>query len=189
MPSLYYGMVKQDGVPQDEKTVRQTATPVDVSAPPAMQTDMPEMGELETDTNPTLGMAPRQMASAWHEGVKSVPQEELDAVASGTDANAIVNRQVSSSGFAASREAAGQSNKNLSYAVGIEPVGDLRPGGKFGNEYFVRDKREVQEGMESYMTPPPGYDVSTRALVNEAGKEKAMKASNPYTIFWENYRG
>lgn len=189
MPSLYYGLVSETGVPQDEKTVRSTATPVDHNAPPAMQTDMPEMGELETDPNPDLGLASRQMASNWREGARGVAGTVMDKVTGGTANNAIVNEQVSSSGFSANQEASGVSNKNLSYAIGIEPVGDLRPGGKMGNEYFVRDAREAQAGMGDYMTPPPGYDVSTRALVDQAGKERANQASNPYTVFWEQYRG
>lgn len=189
MPSLYYGLLRQTNVPQDEKTVRNTATPVDPGAPPAMQDDMPEMNELETDPNPSLGMAPRQMASKWMEGKRGVSSEEMMAVADGTDNNAIINRQVSTAGFAASREAAGQSNKNLSYAVGIEPVRDLAPGGKMGNEYFVRHERDVQDPMGSYMTPPPGYDVSTREIVDQAGKERAKAASNPYAVWWDNISG
>lgn len=189
MASLYYGLVSATGVPADEKTVRSTATPVDINAPAAMQDDMPEMGEVETDPNPDLGMSTRQMASNWHEGVEGVSPVVLQAVAAGTDNNGIVNRQVSSSGLAASQEASGRSNRNLSYAVGIEPVGDLREGGKFGNEYFQRADRDVQAGMGSFMTPPPGYDVSTREIVDQAGKQRSVAAANPYTLFWDNYRG
>lgn len=189
MVSLYYGLATQTGVPADEATVRSTATPVDINAPAAMQDDMPEMGEVETDPNPNLGLSSRQMASAWHQGVTGVTPLEMAKVSAGTDNNSIINSQVSSSGLAASQEAAGQSNPNLSYAVGIEPVGDLRDGGKMGNEYFVRNERDVQQGMGDFMTKPPGYDVSTRAIVDATGKERAAKASNPYSVWWGNYSG
>src|ERR1700750_839811 len=107
MTSLYYGMLVQAGVPADEKTVRSTATPAETDAPPAVQDDQPEMGEVETDPNPNLGMTPRQLASDWHEGQRGVDDKEIMRVAAGTDNNAIINRQVSTAGLAPSLEAAG----------------------------------------------------------------------------------
>lgn len=185
MTSLFMGHLVTTGVPADESVVRNTATPVNLSAPPAMQEDMPEMGEVETDPNPDLGMVTRQLASHWIEGTRGVSSTVIGEVSDGTAHNAIINQQVSSSGFSAGREASGQSDKNLSYAVGIEAVGDLRDGGKMGNQFFVRNERNIQDGMRSEMTVPPGYDTSNRGEVLASGKDKARKAAqSPYDIFW-----
>lgn len=185
MTSLFMGHLVTDGVPADEKVVRNTATPVNPSAPPAMQEDMPEMSEVETDPNPDLGMATRQLASRWFEGRKGVTAEVIGEVSDGTAHNAIINGQVSSSGTAAAREASGTSARNLSYAIGIEPVGDLRDGGKMGNQYFERNPRNIQDGMRSEMSTPPGYDTSNRGEVLASGKSNARTASrSAYDVFW-----
>jgi hypothetical protein len=185
MTSLFMGALVRSGVPADEAVVRNTAIPVDHDAPAAMQTDMPEMGEVETDPNPNLGMDPRQMSSKWTEGTRDTPAWIPEAEA-GTEQAAIINRQVASSGTAAAREQAGLTNKNLSYAIGIEPVGDLRDGGKMGNTYFVRHDRPVQDGMGNYMTPANGQDRKTVGQVAAAGKQNARDAAEAaaYTAFW-----
>jgi len=185
MTSLIYGAVSASGVPADEKTVRSTTAPVDVTAPPAAQDHTPERGLIETDTNPQLGMVNRQLASPWTEGVRDVPAwiPEVDA---GTDHNAIVNRQVSSSGTAAQREASGVTNKNLSYAIGIEPVADRVSNGSFGEQYFVRNERNIQATMNNEMSVPPGYDVANRGEITALGKTDARNASMAgiYDTFW-----
>ncbi len=187
MTSILFGQMQTEtGVPADEKVVRNTATPVTVDAPPAMADDMPEQQEIETDPNPTLGMSSRQVASAWHEGQSATPQ--TDTVAIQTEANQSVNRRIPTSGTAAAREASGQTHRNLSYAVGIEPVQDLSgDNAKMGNTYFVREDRPVQEGSGDYMTVPPGMgNPGTQENVMEAGKEGARAAANAsvYDMFW-----
>jgi hypothetical protein len=185
MTSLFMGALVRTGVPADEAVVRNTATPVDHDAPAAMQDDMPMMGEVETDSNPNLGMESRQLASKWTEGRRDAP-DWIPTVATQDESNQIVNRQVSTSGTAAAREAAGVTNKNLSYAVGIEPVGDLTEGGKMGNTYFVRHDRPIQDGMGNYMTPANGGDRKTIGQVAQAGKQNARDAAEAaaYTAFW-----
>lgn len=186
MTSIMFGQLSSIGVPADEKVVRNTATPVDDNAPAAMQDDMPEMSEVETDPNPDLGMVNRQLASKWVQPEKTPPVHKWQV---DTDIyhNEIVDRQVSSSGTAAAREASGQwGHGTAAYAVGIEPVGDLRDGGKMGNEYFKFDERPVQEGAGNYMTQANGLDRAAIGSADAAGKRNARQAAiaAQYDLFW-----
>jgi hypothetical protein len=188
MTSLFFGQLNTVGVPADEKVVRSTTAVVQVDAPPAMQDDMPMQSEVETDPNPLLGLTSRQLASKWIEGEQFVPEIQLNELARADDHNGVIDRQVSSSGTAASREAAGQwGHGTASAAIGIEPVGDLRDGGRFGNEYFERNRRDIQAGMGSYMSPAAGTaDQTTKGSVAALGKDSARKAAMAglYDTFW-----
>lgn len=185
MTSLFMGQLVGTGVPADEAVVRSTATPVEPDAPAAMQTDMPEPNEVETDHNPNLGMVNRTLASHWSEGHRGTPAwiPEVDAVSASFD---VIDQQVGTSGTAAGREEAGLTNKNLSYAVGIEPVGDLVDGHKMGNQYFERNERPIQDTMDSMMTTPNGLDRNTIGKVAQAGKLDARAAAigAQYNMFW-----
>lgn len=186
MPSIMFGQLSTIGVPASEEVVRTTATPVDINAPAAMQEDMPEMSEVETDPNPDLGMVNRQLASQWVDSEQYPPIHKWQVDAD-EEHNAIVDRQVSSSGTAAAREAAGVwGHGTAAYAVGIEPVGDLRDGGKMGNQYFVRDSRSVQATMDDSMSNAIGPDRSTIADVAATGKVNARKAQQAslYAEYW-----
>lgn len=186
MTSLYFGLLR-DGVPAEEKTVRSTTEPYDRDAPAAQQDSMPDFQELPTDPNPNLGMVNRQLGSHWIQGIRNAPfwRKKVDDA---TEYNATVNRQVSSSGTAAAREASGEwGHPSLSYAVGIEPVSDLRDGGKMGNEYFKTVDKDIQETSDnSMMSVPPGYDQSVNARVSAEGKALSRKASQAslYDSFW-----
>lgn len=186
MTSLLYGAVSTGGVPADEKIVRMTTAPVTPDAPPAMADTAPDHNEVETDPNPLLGLATRQVASTWHEGKQFTPSW-IPAVDSADNHNAIIDRQVSSSGTAASREASGTfGHGTLSYAEGIEAVGDLRDGGKFGNEYFKTHERPVQDTAGDYMSRPPGTDTDTVNRVAAAGKSAARTSTAAaYQTMWE----
>src|SRR3954465_8893937 len=105
MASLFLGFVNYGGVPADEKTVRNTATPVDMNKPAAMMEDQPTMSEVETDSDPNLGMDPRQLASKWNEGKAGSPAW-IPTTAEQNESNQIINRQVATSGTAAARESA-----------------------------------------------------------------------------------
>lgn len=184
MTSLFLGFVNYGGVPADERVVRNTATPVNMDKPAAMADDMPEMGEVNTDSDPNLGMDPRQLASKWSEG-KTASPAWIPTVSEQVESNQIINRQVSTSGTAASREAAGIVNPNLSYAIGIEPVGDLRDGGKFAEDYFKTHDKDIQSTMGNEMSIAPGYDQSTTAQVAANGKQNARTASGAlYAAYW-----
>jgi hypothetical protein len=181
--NLLWGQIGNYSPPQDEKVVRNTTAPYDLNKPAAMSDDMPTQGEYESDSDPNLGMATRQLASKWHEGEKDVPFQ-IPRVDSVTASQAAINSQVSSSGTAAQREAAGVVNRNLSYAVGIEPVQGLT-GGAFGNEYFVRNERGVQATSDNTMMLP-APDNENSGDVSAAGKANARKAAmaGMYTAFW-----
>jgi hypothetical protein len=186
MTNILFGTISEAGVPADEVVVRSTAEPVIMDKPAAMMDDMPEQGEIETDSDPNLGLASRQMASKWVEGEQSVPawKGEVDDQA---QHNYIVDRQVSSSGTAAAREAAGMwGHGTASYAVGIEPVSDLVDGHKMGNEYFVREPRPVQATMDDSMSNGIGPDRNTVGAVMATGKDNAREAAvaNMYNVFW-----
>ena len=181
MVSLFLGSVNWSGVPADEKVVRSTTQPVYLDKPAAMADDMPVQQEYDSDSDPALGMNTRQLASHWVEGEAGTPpyihNEDLTA------SQASINRQVASSGTAASREEAGKVRPPLSYAVGIEPVSDLN-GAKFGNEYFVREPRDIQETMDAQMTIPP--DHQNNAQLSQQGKDNARDAATAglYRAFW-----
>lgn len=186
MTSLFFGQLNGIGVPADEKVVRNTATPVEQDAPAAMQTDAPMPQEVETDPNPDLGMVNRQLASHWTEGSKILPTWDWQ-VAETTTSTEIINSQVSTSGSAASREEAGQTHKNLSYAIGIEPVDGLIDGHAMTNNYFERDKRNVQDTQTPSMTVPPGMgDPGLLENVAAGGKANARIAaeSSIYNNWW-----
>ena len=187
MTSIMFGQMQTElGVPADEKVVRRTAVPVDVNAPAAEADDMPEQQEIETDPNPDLGMSTRQLASHWIEGQSATVHRGAYDDQKGS--NQVIADQVASSGTAAAREMAGRTHKNLSYAVGIEPVSDLAdPNHKMGNTYFVRNDRDVQQGMGDYMTVPPGMgNPGVQENLSQAGKDAARQAtqSSVYNAFW-----
>jgi len=185
MPNLLFGLVGNTGVPVDEKVVRSTATPVDDTAPPAVEDNPPDFNEIpQTDPNPNLGMVNRQTASHWVEGEQYAPFWGAE-VAEQVEHNLIIDRQVSTSGTAAAREAAGQfGHGTASYAVGIEPVEDLRDGGQLGNEYLAVGKPDIQETAGSYMTTPPGYDQGITSKVNETGKANSRERFSAYDAWW-----
>lgn len=183
--NLQFGLLTQ-GVPADEKVVRNTAVPVDPDAPAAMQQDQPQQQEVETDHNPNLGMVNRQLASKWFPSIKFPPfwKPSVDDQA---QHNLIIDRQVSTSGTAAAREAAGEfGHGTAAYAVGIEPVGDLQDGHKMGNEYFKANEKNIQSTMGDVMTTPPGTDQGTKGAVAGMGKVYARQAATAglYNAFW-----
>lgn len=190
MTSLYFGMLR-DGVPADEKVVRSTTEVYERDAPAAMQENPPEFQEVETDDNPNLGMVNRQLASVWTPSQKSIPPW-LAETDSQTEHNAIVDRQVATSGTAAAREARGEwGHGTMAYAIGIEPVGDLRDGGKMSNEYFVRTDRDIQETSDNtMMSVPPGYDQSVKGRVAAEGKVGARESAqaSAYDTYWNEGR-
>lgn len=175
MTSLLYGAVGNYPVPADENVVRMTTAPVTPDAPAAMADDAPVMQEVETDSNPLLGMATRQVASTWHSSEKYSPEWAEQATARH---NEIVNEKVATSGTAAARELAGEfGHGTMAYAVGIEPVNGLTDGARFGNEYFATVAKDIQPTAGDYMTPIAS-DADTSARVSSAGKAASRDSSN-----------
>jgi hypothetical protein len=189
--NLLFGQMGNNGVPADERVVRNTATPVLQDAPPAVQPEAPVWNEpIESDQNPNLGLVNRTLASHWVEGEQYAPFWST-SVDDQWQHNNIVDRQVSSSGTAAAREAAGHfGHGTASYAVGIEPVQTLQGSGGFGNEYLSAGKPPIQGPAGNYMSVPPGYDGIVTQDVMATGKVAARQANqgdtgpNIYDLFW-----
>ncbi len=180
MTNLFFGHLSNTPVPADENVVRMTTAPVEMDAPAAVQDDTPEFNKYESDPNPHLGMATRTLASDWHEGEQFTPSWK-ETVDNNHNLNDIVNRQVSSSGYAAQQEAAGRwGHGTASYAVGIEPVHDL-DGGQFGNEYFEANAQGANESAGNYMQPATS-DGITRGVASSAARENQREASQAALI-------
>ncbi len=176
MTSLLFGTIRDSTPPADEAIVRSNTYVVRNDSPAAAAQGAPEWNEQETDPNPDLGMVNRQVASFWHQPEQSVPFNQ-GLVDSADEHNAIVDRQISTSGTAAAREAGGQwGHGTAAYAIGIEPVSDLRDGGKMGNDYFMANDRPIQDGAGNYMTPALGADGDTSGGVAAYGKDAARDA-------------
>lgn len=188
MTSLLYGAVGTYPVPADENIVRMPTAVVTPDAPPAMADAAPDPQEVETDSNPLLGLATRQVASTWHPSVKTAP---FWADIANAPHDAIVNDRIASSGTAAQRETAGQfGHGTMAYAEGIEAVADLRDGGKMGNEYFMAHRRTPQESAGNYMTPTPNSDSDTTNRVNSVAKDAIRQATaDAYRTMWGNLHG
>lgn len=183
MPSLYYGIIR-DETPLDENTGRRTTDKVYHDKPAAeMPAGSPDPQEVVTDSDPNLGFVNRQLAPDWHQPEKYTPFWIPD-VDRQDEHNAIIDRQVSTSGTAAQREASGQyGHGTAAHAIGIEPVFDLGDEAhKMGNEYFDASKPPAQHTMGSVMSVPPGYDAGQRGAVMGEGKENAATAKQSSTI-------
>lgn len=190
MPSMLFGLMR-DGVPADENVVRSTTAIVEKDAPPAELSSPPDTNETKTDPNPHLGLANRQLSGDWREPEQYSPFWAA-AVDNNHNYNDVVNRQVSSSGTAAQREVAGQFGHGTAPAsFALEPTGDLRDGGRMGNEYFMAEERPVQSTADASMSIPPGTDSDTRGAVIAAGKENARKAAEAaqYATFYRSIAG
>lgn len=187
MTSLLYGAVGAYPVPADENVVRMTTAPVTPDAPPAMADSAPDPQEVETDSNPLLGLASRQLASTWHAPQKGAPEWSERATATH---DALVNERIASSGTAAQREASGQfGHGTLAYAEGIEAVGDLRDGGRMGNEYFMTEPKNIQPTAGNYMTAPLGSDADTTARVAGVAQFATREATIAgYRNMWDGFQ-
>lgn len=192
MTSLFMGTINTQGVPADENTVRNTATPVESDAPSAEAPSAPDTNELETDRNPNLGMVGRQLGSHFVESQQYPPFWRGDVDDSHL-LNDRINAQVSTSGTAAQREAAGQfGHGTMQVAEGIEPVFDLaNDAHKMGNTYFKANDPDIQSSAGNYMSVPPGYDYTMPANDAAIGKTASRQAQQSalYDAFWLNQQG
>lgn len=186
--NMFYGVLSSSGVPADEQEVRATTETIDVAEPAAVMQEAPTTGKLETDSgNGISGIHNHQLASQWIAGEKFVPSWIGKAESDATN-SVIIDGQVATSGTAAAREASGQfGHGSMSYAVGIEPVQGLSPGGVFGENYFAVDKPAIQSTMGSYMSQPPGYDKQVTALVSDTTKRNARYAQQ--ATLYANFLG
>ncbi len=149
MVSLIFGAIGT--VDPDQDVVRRTNAPVNPDKSAAVSVSDPQPNIAVSDPDAALGMGQRQLASHYHPSVKYAPAWAPAATA---EHDAIIDRQVATSGTAAAREMVGQfGHGTMSYAVGIEPT--IRDGMAFGNEYFAADRPEAQfEAGEDGVKPP-----------------------------------
>ena len=105
------------------------------------------------------------------------------------DYNGIINRQVSTSGTAAAKEATGQwGHGTLKIVEGIEPT--IRDGGALGSHYFRTHERPLA-GSASYMTPAQASDPVTTAAAQAGAETNARSAVNKsmYALMYANLQG
>lgn len=177
MTSLLMSTMFGNSIPADEKTIRNQATPVDVEKPAAMLDHMPQQDEMATDPDQQIGFAPHQLGSFWHEGQPVDTAARVMPTAQVTESTRIINEQVSTSGTAAQRELQGRAHRDLSYAVGIEPVQGLTENGQFGETYFKTHPRDIQDGAGKFMTAAPGYDLGQVNQDIATGKVTSRQAT------------
>lgn len=143
MPSLFFGMVANASPPADENTVRRSTWPVDDASPATVDHD-PDWNEVTVDGDPNLGIVNRSVSGDHNPSEQYAAWWASGAQHRGSDGIKEVNDQISSSGTAAAREAAGiQGHGTMEHSVSIEPV--IRDGGALSNEYFEAIKPPVQD--------------------------------------------
>lgn len=162
----------QTSIPQSEDEVRNTTEPIRADSP-AEDRAAPNWNEFRTDetgqvTGPT---AARMLASDTKDSVQYEPWWTQLAQ---QNHNELIDNQVSSSGTAAAREAAGiQGHGTAQYAIGIEPV--IREGAAFGSDYFTAYEAGANPLAGAYMTPVD-IDNSGRAAVASHAQQNAREA-------------
>lgn len=188
MSTLLYSHLRE-GTPSTHDEVRRNTQPVQADAPPAELDHAPDFNEVNTDSNPEVGMGGRQLASDWHEPEATPPFWAGEASA---PHNAIVNDKIASSGTAAAREASGQfGHGTAAYALGIEPT--IRDGMTFGQDYFTANERD---GFNPNSSRVDGVQPSTAnsddtMAVAAYGKDAARDAgaAASYTAFYAQIAG
>lgn len=184
MAGLIFGYLRGP-VPSSEMEVRSTVTAVDNDAPSAVADHAPDFNEHLTDPDTEGGLTPHQLGSyvvpseqyaPWHSG------------AANAEHNEIVNRQVSTSGTAAAREAAGEwGHGTMHVQEGIEPT--IRDLPQMGNSYFAADQPDIQQPMGDYMTPSRAADPEFLASVQSTGNANSRQAASPYAAYLREMMG
>jgi hypothetical protein len=176
MSSILIHAVTQTTSDQSLKEATSTVEPVRNDGTTAELQHAPEFNEINTDSSGELvGLSPRVVGSDTHDIDKYAPWWADFAT---ENHNEIIDNQVASSGTAAKRELAGQQGHGtMQYAIGIEPV--IRPGAEFGNDYFLSNPTQIQEGAGNYMAPMWGdqwvnavnarnAEINSRAAANDS---------------------
>jgi hypothetical protein len=160
--------------PLTEEQVRSTVEPIRDDGEKAEAQHAPEWNELDTDESDELvGLSPRVVGSDVHDSKQYAPWW---ADMASDPHNIIVDRQVASSGTAAAREMQGeQGHGTMEYEVGIEPA--IRAGAAFGNDYFLSNPAQIQEGAGAYMTPL-GDDNFANAIAQSNATRNSRTAYN-----------
>lgn len=150
----------------DPAEPRSTVTVVQADAPPSEAPHAPDINETFSDPHTEGGLTTRQVASHVIPRERYVPHIG-DA---NEDHNAIIDRQISTSGTAAAREAAGEwGHGTLQITEGIEPA----IGEPYGGDYFVAERPEFPA---SQMSPAAATDPATNAAAQAGAVENARAA-------------
>ena len=138
--------------------------------PAAVEQYAPEYNDAHTDPDTDGGLTPHKLASHVIPSERYVP----NLGNADTDFAAPINDQVSSSGTAAAREAAGiWGHGTMKVVEGIEPV--IRDGDQLGNDYFTTWDRP-NAGSAAFMTPSASADPATVAQSQATGTANARAA-------------
>jgi hypothetical protein len=189
-----FGQLQDAEIPIDENAVRQTATPVDDGRVPAEISNAPEFNEFDTDSEEAVGMSTRGVSGDYTPIEKFSPSwaDEVDAA---DQHNRIVDVQVSSSGTAAKREAAGEyGHGTMAVTRSIEPV--IRDGGAMGNDYFAANDPDIQSSMtrETGIQPDsqgygPGREVTGNVAAYGKTASRDASAAASYSAFFAAVTG
>jgi hypothetical protein len=185
MSTLLYG-VQRTETPSDIEHVRTTVTVVEDDAAPAMQAHAPDWNEYDTDPDTGGGLTARQLGSHVVPSSRYVP-----AIGNANeDLNGIVDRQVSTSGTAAAREASGQwGHGTMQVIEGIEPA--IVDGQAFGETYFKAHPRPDNPNGGDYMSPAQTSDPATIAAAQATGENLSRSAvqASIYSAFYAAQTG
>jgi hypothetical protein len=171
--------------PVDEADVRSTVTVVENDAPPSVAAAGPDTNELIADPYTEGGLTTHQVASHVERSVKAVP----DFGNANADPNSIVNRQVSTSGTAAAREAAGIcGHGSMKIVDGIEDV--ITEGSILGSDYFTAHPLDANP-TDNYMSPSQSTDPMSSAAAHATAVRNAQKAqeASMYNAWWVEMNG
>jgi hypothetical protein len=171
-------------VPTDPNEVRSTITRVDDTDPPAVQEHTPDWNETATDPDTLGGLTPRQLASHVIPSDRYVPNVGASAQ---DEHNAIVNRQVSTSGVAPAKEATGEwGHGTLKIVEGIEPV---LHDAALGSDYFTGHER--QAANIDGLTPAQSADPETTGAAQQQANAAARRAAQAsmYSAYLSNMTG
>ena len=185
MSTLLYAQ-NRTPAPADEALVRSTTDVVQHDEAPATQEHPTDFNETFTDPVTDGGLTSRQLSSHVVPSARFVPNVDASAQ---DDHNGIINRQVSSSGTAAAKEATGQwGHGTLQIVEGIEPT--IRDGGALGAHYFRTHERPLA-GSGSYMTPAQASDPATTASAQQGAETnaRAAVAQSMYGQMYANLQG
>lgn len=186
---LSYGQnPEREPLESDAEKVRSTITVVDDSQPASVADDRPSFNRTETDPETEGGLTPHQVAPFVTPSERYVNPMLAEA---NIDHNRIVNDQVSTSGTAAAREAAGQwGHGTMGYADSVEPLYSEADLG-MGEAYFDADRPDFgsadrASGVQADASADPASKVA--AARAEANARAAAEASQ-YAAFYHNATG
>lgn len=155
MSTLLYELGSQVPVVQDEEQVRPgPAEPVRESA--AEEDGPPEWNERTVDAEPLVDRGPTgaaRLAGDWTPRERQSTPDMRGITVPQVEINAVVDGHVSSVGYAAGKEAAGDAGQwTHPYANSLEPV--IRDGIDFGYTQFRSMPLAAQDGSGAFLSSP-----------------------------------